>query len=483
MFRCFRNVKYLMTTRSQKRSTMMKSAWLQLQKKVENENYDSFYQNVIEKYFEKFVDEKFENLSYFEYFANYKFDFSKNDSLIVEKKQFFKRKKSILLRVTHKRFCNENVFFYDRLLYQHHWRNENEIREIDSNEEIFANYKNHFITKWFDEYLSLQKYHVNETKIIQINVDIAFTKTNDKIASLKSNNQNQIIREKLQHMRINIKMSSMQSTVLNFENDQLITYNYIITQFIFQIESRSRSTFFFVTKFEEIDKSFLFFALKTWLINHKWFYAKTISTKIATNHIDEKTIHNTFEIAQKNDDFSNSYKSCVIQKKKMYDRIKKYRVLIIDEIFMINDEFFNFINELLTRVHNNNNSFENIHVIVFENFMQFSFVTKRQIFHVFQWKQFTFMFLTKSRRHDRNSAFDKLLEIVRMNKITNDIMNTLHKRYHEFDIRNLTNRCTIFMFLKININKFNDLMLKKCCIDESYEHKTMNKKKFNFEDI
>ena len=68
----------------------------------------------------------------------------------------------------------------------------------------------------------------------------------------------------------------------------------------------------------------------------------------------------------------------------MFEKVKNYQVLIIDEISMINDELFTYLNEFLTRIHKNIYVFENIHVIFFENLMQLSFVTNRQIFHAFQ---------------------------------------------------------------------------------------------------
>ena len=44
------------------------------------------------------------------------------------------------------------------------------------------------------------------------------------------------------------------------------------------------------------------------------------------------------------------------------------------------------------------------------------------------------MFFTKSRQHDRNSKFETMLKTIRINKIINEIMTTLLKKYHEFDI-------------------------------------------------
>ena len=87
------------------------------------------------------------------------------------------------------------------------------------------------------------------------------------------------------------------------------------------------------------------------------------------------------------------------------------------------------------------------------------------------------MFFTKSRRHDRNSQFEQMLKIIRFENVIDEIMIVLFRRYHEFDIQNLTNRNTILMFLKINVDRFNDLMLKRYCFDDFYEHRAINKKR------
>ena len=87
------------------------------------------------------------------------------------------------------------------------------------------------------------------------------------------------------------------------------------------------------------------------------------------------------------------------------------------------------------------------------------------------------MFFTKSQQHNRNSQFEQMLKIIRFENVIDEIMIVLFRRYHEFDIQNLTNRNTILIFLKINVDRFNDLMLKRCCFENFYEHHAINKKR------
>ena len=159
----------------------------------------------------------------------------------------------------------------------------------------------------------------------------------------------------------------------------------------------------------------------------------------------------------------------------MLERLKSYQVLIIDEISMVSDELFTYLSELLARVHKNTYAFGGIHVILFGDLMQLPPVTGRQVSHAPQWRLFTPMFLTRSRRHDRDTEFGKMLEAIWMGNTTDEIMNILHTRWHEFDIRSLTDRSTALMSLKENVRRINDLMLERCCSGVSYEHIAVDK--------
>ena len=474
IFRCTREIRYLITARSDERSAQIKSAWMLLQKQIEDVDSNPFYRDIIEKYFDKPINEKFNDLTYFKYYADYKIDVFKEEPLTNDEKQSFKRRKSMLIQTTQRRLCDDDAFFYDRLLHIHSWRSKVEILEITSTDEVFSTYRDHFVTRWSAEYIKLQKWHTSKTKISKIETNNSFFETFEKIVSINSKKQNQMIRDRLQHMRANLKRSLTNTTVLDLKEKQLTTYNYITTQFLFHVIRESRDATFFVTEKRKTNKSFLLSSLKNWLMRHNWSYVKTAPTDIAVNHIDDKTLHSSFEIANKNDS-SASYRSCVMQNNEMYEKVKVYRALIIDEISMISDELFSFLSELLARMHQNIYSFEDIHVIVFENLMQLSSVTERQVFHASQWRYLTSMFLIRLHRHDKNSKFDKMLKTIRMNNVTNEIMTTLLKRYHEFNVQSLTNRSTTLMSLKIKIKELNKLMLKRCCSDVSYEHKAVNR--------
>ena len=88
-----------------------------MQKQIEDDNFNPFYKNAVEKYFDKPTTDKFETFIYFKYHVNYKIDTVKNKLFTADGKQLFKKKKPMLIKTTQRRLCDKNTFFYNRLFY------------------------------------------------------------------------------------------------------------------------------------------------------------------------------------------------------------------------------------------------------------------------------------------------------------------------------------------------------------------------------
>ena len=59
---------------------------------------------------------------------DYRLDDAKGGPVGVDGKQPFKRRKPALIKCPQHRLCNEDAFFYHRLLHQHHWPSEDHWR-------------------------------------------------------------------------------------------------------------------------------------------------------------------------------------------------------------------------------------------------------------------------------------------------------------------------------------------------------------------
>ena len=278
-------------------------------------------------------------------------------------------------------------------------------------------------------------------------------------------------------MRSHLRLPPTANAVLELDGDQLATYNYITTQFVSPAARHSRAATFFFTGGGGTGKSFLLSSLEGWLVEHKWRYAKTTPTGISANHIGGRTIHSTFGISQRDGSSSGSYQTCIMERPEMLDVIRGYKLLIIDEMPMVSDELFGFLSDFFARVRRNKLPHGGIHVVVFGDLMQLPPVSGRQVFHAPQWRHFIPMFLTRSRRHDRDSQSGQMLEAIQFGNINDEILTTLLQRYHEFDIQSLTDRSTALISLKVNVSRFNDLMLERCCVGVSYEHQAVDKER------
>src|SRR5438045_6969714 len=95
----------------------------------------------------------------------------------------------------------------------------------------------------------------------------------------------------------------------------------------------------------------------------------TAPTGIAANNISGQTLHSTLAIGQSQTD--SRFKSSVFQWEEERRRdLKQTRVLIIDEISMVNSELLMFVLSIVARLHGDCSPFGNIHVICFGNLMQ-----------------------------------------------------------------------------------------------------------------
>ena len=104
-------------------------------------------------------------------------------------------------------------------------------------------------------------------------------------------------------------------------------------------------------------------------------------TDIAAENVEGKIIHSSLHINSQDDFNHESLMSDIFRIENSLDDLKKIRVLIIDEIFMISSEMLSFVSELFVRLHKNAFSFDDLHVIVFDDLLQLSSIRDRQIFH------------------------------------------------------------------------------------------------------
>ena len=215
----------------------------------------------------------------------------------------------------------------------------------------------------------------------------------------------------------------------------------------------------------------------TWCNDRKLLILKIIFIEIVAKNVEKKIIYNNLHInIQKNSNHELLQFNIFRIENSMND-FKKIKIFIIDKIFIINNEMFNFVSKLFVKIHKNAFFFENFHVIVFDDLLQLFSINDRQIFHFFVWKIFVSLFLKSFKKHDNDSKFERFFEIIRFKKIIDEIINIFYQRKQKFRIDDFIHKCISFHFRKNEMLRFNALLLKRICNSFVIVHKIQNKKR------
>ena len=143
--------------------------------------------------------------------------------------------------------------------------------------------------------------------------------------------------------------------------------------------SRHTSVHFFVTGPGGTGKSFLLKSLEAWCYRSKRKPLLLAPTGIAANNISGQTIHSALST------FSDGcvYRSSIFSgDSSRADELRTVKVLIIDEISMVDAQLFTFISTVFSRLHQNSRPFGNIYVILFGDLMQLPPVSGLKVFNV-----------------------------------------------------------------------------------------------------
>lgn len=118
-------------------------------------------------------------------------------------------------------------------------------------------------------------------------------------------------------------------------------------------------------------------------------------TGIVARNIDGGTIHSELSIY----DHRGSYKTGLFQfsEEKRVD-LKRTRVLIIDEISMVDSGLLDFVSRTFAILQGNPAPFGGLHVVVFGNLMQLQPVSGNKAFKALCWDLFHSLFLEEPQR-------------------------------------------------------------------------------------
>lgn len=163
----------------------------------------------------------------------------------------------------------------------------------------------------------------------------------------------------------------------------------------------------------------------------------TSTTGVSSYNLKAMTIHSftgigVFKVGDKVDS--------VIKKMKKFNtyeqiktRIRKYSIIVIDEVSMLGKGFLEMINEILKIIRGNDRVFGGYQVIFTGDFMQLPPVNDHYCFYSNVWKELNFKVIQLTKLYRFNDdLYSSILSRVRLGKNTKEDNTELYKRYFAY---------------------------------------------------
>lgn len=193
-------------------------------------------------------------------------------------------------------------------------------------------------------------------------------------------------------------------------------------------------------------------------------YGLTAMTGCAAILIKGQTLHSFLGIGLGNEKVEKIYEK--LKDKKKFNELKNLDTLIIDEISMMNDKFFEKISKLLSKIKNNNKPFGNIRLILIGDFYQLPPTDGEYCFKSKLWNMvnMTTVELNEPMRQKDDIVFQKLLNNIRKGKITKANYNEL-KKLNDTDFSTIIP--TKIYCLKTDVNRINTYYFNKLLMENN----------------
>jgi|UniRef100_A0A6C0JMZ2 ATP-dependent DNA helicase PIF1 len=182
----------------------------------------------------------------------------------------------------------------------------------------------------------------------------------------------------------------------------------------------------FLTGAPGVGKSFLLSKIVEYLKETDIKYGITALTGCAALLIKGQTLHSFLGIGLGNSSTETLVKK-IEKNGKVYNKIKELQLLIIDEISMMNDIFFEKISCVIKSIKKNNKPFGNIQLVLVGDFCQLPPVDSKYCFESKLWKELNIIKIELKEiiRQKDDNDFQTILNSIRNGKITKKSYNKL----------------------------------------------------------
>jgi ATP-dependent DNA helicase PIF1 len=265
----------------------------------------------------------------------------------------------------------------------------------------------------------------------------------------------EILDKQLRQLRnLNVAASPLTST-LHLEGDQYRAYTTIIRALT---TGKQRSYYFFITGPGGTGKSFLLRSLVDWCTISKKKPLLLAPTGIAANNISGQTIHSALSLFSEESTYVSSIFSR--QDKTCLEELRTIKVLIIDEISMVDALLLGFLSSIFCKIHKRSEPFGNMHVLAFGDLMQLPPISGGKVFTAPVWKIFHPLFLRDPQRQIQDRRFFDLLNKVRFGIIDEEVKRALREQASKFSMLEQTYLTTFLCALRPKAEALNGLILE-----------------------
>jgi nucleoside-triphosphatase THEP1 len=265
-------------------------------------------------------------------------------------------------------------------------------------------------------------------------------------------------RLKILNMGASVPASTLD--LLSLNEDQYQAYHKITSMVRFS-PGTQMGMHFFITGAAGTGKSFLLNQLELWFDAQRLHSLKMAPTGIAALNINGITVHSALRIRSRESGYG--YESLALSTEESKSQLRKVRVIIIDEVSMLEAELLNFIAKLFARLHRQVTPFGPVHVILLGDLMQLPPVSGSQVFKAHCWSTFAPLFLRRSHRQATDPLFYDILNAIRIGDMTPAILKLLRDRSLAYPRRDVTLQTTFLVGLRSAAAALNAEMTAMLC--------------------
>jgi hypothetical protein len=450
---------------------------------IERNPENPYYPDSIEKYFSRPEDPIFVNLVYPDYFSMFVVQRQKrksqNEGELVEGRvhwrdllgnHVYRRRKAQITRSPFRRLADGEPFFYAMLLEKRPWRGEEEILGA------YGSYRDQFMALFPEEYEAVLRQqqlgrHESELRLSEAYEEIVMA----LIESINVDVQ-EIVATQLRSLSprrcgsMNMIMNGggdEYDAVLHMGPDQYEVYSIVMNAVNRRRVGTNMTRLFFVTGSAGTGKSFVLSAVVRSLEGRGIKFLKMAPTGIAAIHIGGQTIHSALGITSHGGgNKSTSFVTSMHQSAEKVEELRKVEVIFIDELSMVSSELLNFVSVQFQRLHSDSaRPFGGLIVVAFGDLLQLPPVNGLPVYRSYLWNQFFPLVLTVCRRQGEDLEFVKMLNEVRIGKISDESWALLERLYHEFTLSERMWQSTFIVSRRQTASSINDAVSRSLSLD------------------